>query len=167
MKKVILLLLLTLFSCSNKNNFWNNKSEVFGNWIKLERDNKGYLIYNPCNGNNNFININNDFAIFNLSQELPDTLKVNDIKVSNSLREIVFSTTHEFYNINSSLKIIDFDKKLYLLKWKLITKSNNNIQREGKMMVTKSNYSKSFRLINNPCNKEKTTELKFLPIEYE
>ncbi|WP_229669566.1 hypothetical protein, partial [Yeosuana aromativorans] len=170
MKKTIsiIIFLILIFSCSRKtNNNWNKNSELFGTWVKLERDSKGYLIYDPCNGINKSVTINKDIAIYDLSQETPDTLKIDSIKILNSSNEIEFSGTQEFYSMKSLIKVIDFDKKLYLLKWELTPKNNPNYPRKGKMMMTKKDFEKDFRFIDNPCDYDRVAEKEFLPIEYD
>ncbi|WP_334058385.1 hypothetical protein [Polaribacter sp. P097] len=170
MKKIasITLILIILFSCSNKtDNVWKEKSEVLGTWIKLERDDKGYLIYDFCEGNNNFIGITKNNIIYNLSQESPDTLKIDFIKILKTKNEIEFSGSHEFYSIKSILKIIDSKNNLYLLKWELQPKSSSEKLRKGKMMITRKDHEKYFRFIDNPCDNVKIPEKEFLPVEYE
>ena len=157
-----------MFSCSRKiDNNWNENSELFGTWVKLERDDKGYLIYDPCDGINKSITLNKDIVIYDLSQETPDTLKIDSIKILKTLNQIEFSGTHEFYSIKSIMKIIDFDKKLYLLKWQLTPKNNTEDIRKGKMMMTRKYFEKDFRFIDNPCDYARVAEKEFLPIEYD
>ena len=164
----IIIILIIIFSCSRKtDNNWKENSELFGTWINLERDDKGYLIYGPCDGNNNFIILTKDNVIYDLGHESPDTLKVDSIRILKTTNEIEFSSTHDFYSIKSILKIIDFDKKLYLLKWELTPKNNKNDLRKGKMMMTRKEYEKDFRFIDNPCDYGKIHEKEFLPIEYD
>lgn len=170
MKKIasITLILIIIFSCSNKTvNVWKEKSELLGTWIKLERDNKGYLIYDPCDGNNNFIGITKNNIIYDLSHESPDTLKIDFIKILKTKNEIEFSGTQKFYSIKSILKIIDSKNKLYLLKWELKPKNSSENLRKGKMMITRKGNEKYFRFIDNPCDNEKIPEKEFLPVEYE
>jgi len=170
MKKIttIIILLIFIVSCSKKtNNNWEKKSELFGIWINLERDGKGYLVYDPCDGNNNFVTINKNFVIYDLGQESPDTLKIDSIKILESLNEIEFSATHEFYSIKSIMKVIDIENKLYLFKWELTPKNSQGILRRGKMMMTRKNYEKHFRFVDNPCDNEKIPEKVFLPIGYD
>ena len=163
-----IIILIFIFSFTRKpGNEWKNKSEIIGTWVNLERDDKGYLIYDPCDGNNNYITITENNAIYDLGHEGPDTLKINSVKILSTSNEIEFLSTHEFYTIKSIMKIIDFDKKLYLLKWELSPKNSPNDLRKGKMMMTRKKYEKDFRFIDNPCDYGKIPEKIFLPIEYD
>ena len=70
-KKIITLiaLILIIFSCSDKtDNIWEETSQLSVTWIKLERGNKGYMIYDPCDGNNSFFDITKNDIIYDLSQ---------------------------------------------------------------------------------------------------
>ena len=171
MKKTtsIIIFLIIIFSCSRKiDNSWAENSELFGTWVNLERDDKGYLIYEPCDGGyTNIIDINNDIVIYDLGHESPDTLIIDEVKILESSNQIEFLATHELYHMRSIMKIIDFDKKLYLWKWELSPISSPNNKRKGKMMMTRKDFEKDFRFIDNPCDNERVPEKVFLPIEYD
>jgi hypothetical protein len=124
------------------------------------------LIYKPCNGNNNSVIINKNSVIYDLGQESPDTLRIDSIKILKSLNEIEFSGTNEFYSIKSIMRIIDVEKKLYLLNWELKPKYSSEKKRNGKMMMTRKGNEKDFRLIVNACDNGRKPEKKFLSIEY-
>ena len=170
MKKItsIIIILIITFSCSRKiDNNWKENSELFGTWVNLERDNEGYLIYDPCDGNNNFVTITKDNVIYDIGHEGPDTLKFKYIKILKTSNEIEFLGTLKYSSTKSTMKIIDFDKKLYLLKWELKLKNYPDEIRKGKMMMTRKEYEKDFRFIDNPCDYERIPEKEFLPIEYD
>jgi len=163
----IIIILIIVVSCSKKTNKnWKENSKLFGEWSNLERDNNGYLIYKPCNGNNNSVIINKNSVIYDLGHESPDTLKIDSIKILKSLNEIEFSGTNEFYSIKSIMRIIDIEKKLYLLNWELKPKNSSQKKRNGKMMMTRKGNEKDFRLIVNACDNERKPEKEFLLIEY-
>jgi len=158
---------ILLFSCINNENKWKNESELIGNWINIERDDKGYLIYDPCDGNTNFIDISKEYVIYDLGHEGPDTLKIEKVDILTSTDKIEFIATNEFYSIKSILKKIDSKEKLFLLKWKLTPVIDKGNERNGKMMMTRMKFEKDFRFIDNPCDSGKIPEKKFLPIEYD
>jgi hypothetical protein len=169
MKQLIAIILLVLIcACSNKpSQSRDSHSELLTTWVKLERDTEGYLIYDPCNGTTTSITIAPNTAIFDLSQETPDTLKIASINILNATNTIQFIASRDNYSVNAVLKSIDLDQKLWLLKWELTPKYQPNNIRKGKMMVTKREFVKDFRFVDQPCDHERVAEKEFLPIEFD
>ncbi len=168
MKKIAFLIILPLlFSCLNeKKSFWKDTSELQGTWVNLERDQNGYLIYNPCDsGYKSSIVVDKGEIIIRMGHEGADTLKISSVEILNSLNEIEIFGNHEYYSIKSTLKIIDFEKKLYLFKWEIKPSGSMEI-RNGKMMMTRKEFESDFRFIDNPCDSGRVPEKKFLPVEY-
>ena len=169
MKQPIAIILLVLIcACSKKSSHSRDShSELLTTWVKLERDTTGYLIYEPCNGATTSVTMVNDTAIFDLSQETPDTLTIESVNLLNSTNTIQFLAMRDNYSVNVVLKGIDVDRKLWLLKWELTPKYEPYNIRNGKMMVTKKEFVKDFRFVDRPCDFERVVEREFLPIEFD
>lgn len=143
-------------------------NDLNGKWIKIERDSSGYLVYEPCDkGSKWSVEIIKDEIIYDLSQETPDTLTLLDLNILTPKNQFEIIGQNMYYTMTSVITIIDLEKRLYLLKWRL-SPHNDQIQpRTGKMMMTKKENESDFRLIENNCDSVKIMEQEFLPILYD
>lgn len=167
-KNAFLLTLIVFVSCFNKKpNYWNDANELHGTWANLERDSSGYLIYEPCDGGfSSSVTISEKQIIYQIGHEDPDTLKIESVKILDSLNEIEVTGQNEYYTIKSLMKIIDIHEKLYLWTWELYPKTGSKELSNGKRMMTREEFRNGFRFIDNPCDTGRVPETKFLPIEY-
>ena len=135
---------------------WKSLNAIQKEWIKIEKDENGFLIYEPCDGN------------------------TETIKFENGNIEINWRIESEKYNYekftriagNSSFRLdangIE-NKKSFEIKAKIVDYRNGIVLWEFNgqkwFMTPKENY-KSFRIVKNNCETEKKKELEFLDIEY-
>lgn len=125
-------------------------------WIRVEKDEKGYLIYEPCDGdtpiidfakNKNLVEIN-----YNVESENIDYEYISYIQNDNNL----------FINLSKDKKEIkSFRIKEYDAKNQLVT-----IEFDGvKWLMTPYENKNTFRKLENICKDHKVSELEFLPID--
>lgn len=134
---------------------WKNLSAIQKEWIKVEKDKDGYLIYEPCDGNTETIKFENGTININwrIEGEKYSYEKFTRITGNNSFRLDAYGIENKkSFEINA--KIVDSKNGIVLwefdgVKW---------------LMTPKENY-KSFRIVKNNCETEKKPELEFLPID--
>ncbi len=144
---------------------WNNLSEVSKDWIQLERDTDGYLIYDPCDGDTPRLKI--DSGRIDLYFRLDDPYKFGIDKYTRTLNSkglMVFGIG-KFGTVTANAKIVDPKNKLVLWTFEINDKQLGNS--EFKWVMTPKSYEKEFRHVDNPCPTEKISEKVFLPIEFK
>ena len=169
MKKelLIILTLLGIFhSCANRNtnsipeSEWRSLSDLNGEWIELERDHKGYFIYNPCDGETPKIFIKNDSIVLKYQIEAPSKLEIEKYSVTPD--SIILKTASENLKADFIFKIVEPNANYILFKWDYPKYKNR-----GKKIITRSDLGKKFRTVNNPCDNEKVPDQIFLPVEFD
>jgi len=133
---------------------WANK-DVPQQWIEIKKDSKGYLIYQPCDGNTFFIDwrtqpeiveirhqIESDFIKYDIREDINSTNKffIEFSKDKNKILQIEATG----YDLNNQIALFKIDNQSYLM--------------------TPIENKDSFRKIENKCDKERMSELEFLPI---
>ena len=134
---------------------WKSLTAIQKEWIKVEKDIDGYLIYEPCVGDTETIkfehgNININWRI---EREKYSYEKFTRITGNNSFRLDAYGIENK-KNFKIKATIIDHINGIVL--WEF-----DSVQW---LMTPKENY-KSFKIVKNNCDTEKKTELEFLPIE--
>ena len=167
MKKELIILLTLIgvfYSCANSNTIpeseWRNVSDLNGEWTELERDQKGYFIYNPCDGETPKISITNDSIVLKHQIETPTELRIEKYSVTPD--SIILKTSSEYLNAELIFKIVERNANYILFKWYYPEYKNR-----GKQIITRSNLAQNFRTVNNPCDNEKVPDQEFLPIEFD
>lgn len=124
-------------------------------WIEIKKDEKGYLIYQPCDGNTmtidfkkkiNFLEIRNPIETQNIEYDIREDINSDNkffISFSKNKKQILEIEANE-YDAMNQIALLKIDNSYYLM----------------------SPYENkdSFRKIENKCEKEKVDELEFLPI---
>lgn len=135
---------------------WKSLNAIQKEWIKVEKDKEGYLIYEPCDGNTETIKIEGARLTINWRIENPQKLELE--KFTRLTKNDAFrADAHDYENkkeFEIKAKIVDYQNGIVLwefddIKW---------------LMTPKENYT-SFRIVKNNCKTEKKKELEFLPIE--
>ena len=132
---------------------WSSLKAIQHDWIKIEKDEKGYLIYDPCDGGTPTIHLENGQITINwqLEGESYSYEKFTRIKGNNAFRLTAYreSGTFDVY-----CKI--YDAKNGIVCWEF----------EGqKWYMTTLENAKAFRTVHNNCPYEKKRELEFEPFE--
>lgn len=138
------------------NQKWNSLAEIQKEWIKVEKDNKGYLIYEPCDGRIPTIKF----------------LKNSEIEIDYGIDEPITYGYDKFTRFigNSSFMLGIFNnnkKQPQEFTCKIIDSKNGIVLWEFdgfKWMMTPKQNDKYFRKIINECY-EKTGELEFETIK--
>lgn len=133
---------------------WKSLVAIQKDWIKVERDQKGYLIYQPCDGKTETIQLNGGRLTINWRIEDAQQFeleKFTRLIGNDAFRADAYDSKNKVgFEIN--VAIIDYKNGIVL--WEF----NGNKW----LMTPKQNY-KSFRIIKNNCKNEKKKELDFLP----
>lgn len=123
-------------------------------WIEIKKDEKGYLIYQPCEGNTVTIDFNANSGI-----EIINQLEIK--KIEYDIRDEINSDAKFFINFSKNKKQVfeieatEYDSKNQIALFKI----ENHY-----FLMTPFENKDSFRKIQNMCVKEKVDELEFLPI---
>ena len=135
-------------------NLWVDLNSVPREWVKIERDENGYLIYDPCDGSTPSIKVHNEYLTvsYGLKTETFRYGKFKTIVENKSFRIEAYDTRYNIWFIIKA-KIIDDEKGIVLctfdgMKWLIIPVENID----------------GFRKIKNDCLTEKKPELTFLPV---
>ena len=134
---------------------WKSLSAIQQEWIKVEKDNHGYLIYEPCDGSTETIKFEKGFLMINgrIEGDRYYYEKFTLINGNSSFR-LDASNLESKEGFEIKAKIVDYKNGIVL--WEL---------NEEKWLMTPKENFKSFRIIKNNCKTEKKPELQFLPIE--
>lgn len=141
---------------------WKSINTIQKDWIEVKKDEKGYLIYEPCDGYTRRITLKNDNLYIQWQMEPEYKFYINkSIKL----------TGNESFRLNAyeensqtefpiSAKIIDSENGLVLWEFK------NGMEKE-KWLMTPSENAVNFRKIKNNCPDYKRRELKFIELNNE
>ena len=134
---------------------WKSLNSIQSNWIKVEQDEKGYLIYDPCDGSTPTIKFDNGYIIINssLESEKFSFEKLTRITGNKSFRLDSYNKENKTW-FEIKAKIIDNKKGIVLWEFSGI-----------KWLMTPIENKEKFRQIKNNCIRKKRSELKFFPIK--
>lgn len=133
---------------------WARK-DIPQKWIEIKKDEKGYLIYQPCDGNTitvdfkkkiNLLEIRNQIETKNIEYDIREDINSDNkffISFSKNKKQILEIEGNEYDAINQ-IALLKIDNNYYLM--------------------TPYENKNSFRKIENKCEREKVNELEFLPI---
>lgn len=165
---VLLIIIISTISCiSNAENGsstkipenWESINDLQGEWVNIERDSTGYLLYEPCDGQTPGIVVSNDSLILRHQLEEPTALPIEKVSISGD--SITINTSSNILTAEFIFKLVEPNAEHILLKWKYMDGSR------GKQVITKKELAKNLRKVENPCEKEKVPEYQFLPVEYD
>lgn len=134
------------------------RGKIATKWIRVEKDKKGYLIYEPCDGNTPSIDFTKNKNLveinYNLESENIDYEYITYIQNDNNL---FIDISKNKKNIKS-FRIKEFDSKNQLV----------TIEFDGiKWLMTPFENIDCFRKLENVCKDHKVSELEFSPIDIE
>lgn len=135
---------------------WKSLDAIQKEWIKVEKDKDGYLIYQPCDGATEKLKLDNGHLTINWRFEDDQTFELE--KFTRLTKNDAFRA--DCYDVENRIgfeikaKIVDYKNGIVL--WEF----NGN-----KWLMTPKENFKSFRIINNNCETGKEKELEFLPID--
>ncbi len=136
---------------------WNSLNAIQKDWIKVEKDKNGYLIYQPCDGETE--TIQNEGAQLTINWRIENSQKFELEKFTRLTENNAFrADAYDIKNkIGFEIKAKIIDNKNGIVLWEF----NGN-----KWLMTPKENFKSFRIVKNNCKTEMRKELDFLPIEY-
>ena len=134
---------------------WKSLDAIQKDWIKVEKDKDGYLIYQPCDGETETLKLDGRLT---LNWRFEDTQTFELEKFTRLTKNDAFrADCYDVENrIGFEIKVKIVDNKNGIALWEI----NGN-----KWLMTPKENIKSFRIIKNNCETEKKKELDFLPIE--
>lgn len=135
---------------------WKSLKAIQKDWIKVEKDKDGYLIYQPCDGETETIKLEGARLTINWRFEdaqIFELEKFTRLAKNDAFRADCYDVKNKI-GFETKAKIVDYKNGIAL--WEI----NGNRW----LMTPKENF-KSFRIIKNNCETEKKKELDFLPIE--
>jgi hypothetical protein len=135
---------------------WKSLKAIQRDWIKVEKDKDGYLIYQPCDGETETVKLEGTRLTIKWRFEETQVFeleKFTRLTKNNAFRADAQDVVNKI-GIEIKAKIVDYKNGIVL--WEF----NDN-----KWLMTPKNNLKSFRIIKNNCVTEKKKELEFLPIE--
>ena len=164
---LVLLILVFISSCKTHNESnpfpvalkdeWTSIDDLIGIWTELQRDNKGYLHYIPCDGETPGIEITKDSVLLIPQLENPIAFRIDQFSIERDSLSITASSKE--LNAVLTFKVVDPKEQQLLLKW-YFPKSQNR----GKQILTRNQLLVNYRSVDNTCVTEKRPELQFLPI---
>lgn len=134
---------------------WKSLNVIQKEWIKVERDEKGYLIYDPCDGATPTIKLEKGYLVINsgFESEKFSYEKFTRLTDNNAFRlDVGNPETKTSFEVKA--KIIDYKNGIVLWEFSSV-----------RWLMTPAENKNSFRNIQNNCPKGKKKELKFLPIK--
>jgi hypothetical protein len=134
---------------------WKSLDAIQKDWIKVEKDKDGYLIYQPCDGKTETVKLDGRLTI-NWRIEEPQKFELEKFTRLTENKEFRADAYDIENKIGFEIKARIVDYKNGIVLWEF-----NGIKW---LMTPKENF-KSFRIIKNNCETEKRKELEFLPIE--
>ena len=135
---------------------WKSLNAIQKDWIKVEMDKDGYLIYQPCDGKTETIKLEGACLRINWKIENPqkfDLEKFTRLTENNAFRADGYDSENKM-GFEIKARIVDYKNGIVL--WEF----NGNRW----LMTPKENF-KTFRIVKNNCKSEKKKELDFFPIE--
>ncbi|MCG2611420.1 hypothetical protein LZZ90_07865 [Flavobacterium sp. SM15] len=163
----VLICFLSQFGFSqNKLESWKDFQTFEKQWIRLERDNQGYLLYQPCEGSINRIDIQQRRIGIYWTLESPDFFEIEKASLNKEGNLFTFSFRGSGNSKGTAeAKIVDKIQGLVLWKFNFIF--NNSVSSEIIWVMTPKIYANEFRFVDNPCPDGKIKEKEFLPIEFK
>lgn len=166
---LILILIGVIYSCETNPNTntaeyipkkqWNSLNDLNGNWVEIERDKKGYFLYDPCDGKTPEIIIDNYSILLKHQIEEPTRFVITEYNITNN--SIIINGKFETLEAEFIFKIVNQKQSLILFKWNYPMFKN-----QGKKVITKLQLAKKLRVVEDPCDIEKVPEQDFLPVEF-
>ncbi|HNP33592.1 MAG TPA: hypothetical protein PKN96_09890 [Flavobacterium sp.] len=134
---------------------WKKLETIQKEWIKVEQDENGYLIYDPCDGATPTIKFDNGFIVLNsgLESEKFSYEKFTRLTGNNAFRLNAYNKESKTW-FEIKARIIDNKKGIVLWEFSGV-----------KWLMTPMEKKDNFRQIKNNCPKGKRKELKFLPVK--
>ena len=134
---------------------WKSRKFIQNKWIHIEKDAKGYLFYDPCDGDAEQIILNNNNIKFFWRHEEPQKFKISNFKFDKENKAFSFVAYDKIdkITVNVSAKIVDELKGVVL--WKI---------NDFKWLMTPLKNIKNYRKITNVCEDYRIKELEFLPL---
>lgn len=145
---------------------WTNISDVNDSWISLERDDKGYLIYKPCNGSTPRIVIDSGVIAIHWQLDAPDKFRIEKFTAVKDPQGILFSGYNHEIQAQFMAEVVNPQSKLVLWTWTTYWDKAPGEKGEYKWLTTPAKFEKEFRVVDNPCPTEMKVEKQFLPIEF-
>lgn len=151
---------------------WSNFNDFPKDWVMLERDSLGYLVYYPCDGSTPQIKINKDTLTIQWQNEEQKTLIEKFTRVTDDKffikcwGTIAGEDLLELPTINFEVRVVDRKRKLVHWKWVRDFKPPVYIRDSTSWIMTPIDFIDDFRKVDNPCETMKKPEKEFLPIEY-
>lgn len=133
---------------------WKSLKAIQKQWIKVEKDTDGYLIYDPCDGSTATIEFVKTGIFINWGIEGQNYYidKFTRLTGNKAFRMDAGNTVKGF---EIKARIVDSENGIVLWEFDGV-----------KWLMTPKENQKYFRIIKNNCISEKRAELEFLPIEY-
>lgn len=153
MKKIFLLLIITILSsCKESNEEIKQKSFDINtlpkDWVKLTKKNKKFIVFNSCDSGNLLLNISkkgNNFEILLHGQQEDASFKILETK---QLKDTVFITTKSIdSNKKQSFKFFWTNKQKGVGRW--ITKFPNGFVSD--FIFVTNDKQNNFETMNQPC----------------
>ena len=137
---------------------WKSLGSIQQNWIKVEKDEKGYLIYDPCDGETPTIKLNKGYLHVKPQIEPETVFTINKFTRAKNNKGLIIDVyagnDEEIPSVYA--EIIDSQNGLVL--WKI---------GDEKLIMTPLENSVNFRKIKNNCPDYKRSELEFINQNYE
>ena len=136
---------------------WESLNAIQKDWIEVKKDEKGYLIYDPCDGYTRRITFKNGYLYIQWQMEPEYKFYIDKFTRMTDNKSFRIDAYEE--NTQSgfpiSAKIIDDENGLVL--WEF----GNEMEKE-KWLMTPFENAENFRTIKNNCPDYKREELKFI-----
>lgn len=145
---------------------WNGLDLSKQSWIHLQRDEKGYLIYKPCQEEIGQIEILEKEIIFQWINDDPDYFDIGELITDESNNTFTVSFSGSFGKKGKAVvKAIDKTRGLYY--WKIMfDNASDKPASEIKWVTTLKNHKKNFRFVTQSCSDKTQKEKTFLPVEF-
>jgi hypothetical protein len=154
-KLLALLFLTTMSLISFGQAKWKSLNDIPTKWIKTERDNRGYLVYDPCDGGTPRIYMDSGYITIYWQVESPSRYAMNKFTRLEGNKAFYISASDKKGNITFTAEIKN--GKQHLVLWSF---------GDYKWVMTPLKFKSKFRQVNNPCATEKKPEKEFLKVEF-
>jgi hypothetical protein len=134
---------------------WISLKAIQNEWIKVEIDKDGYLIYQPCDGSTATIKFEKGEILINWGIEVQNYYIEKFTRIIGNTSFRLDASVNGQKSFEIKVRIVDYINGIVV--WEF--------NGEKWLMTPKENY-KYFRIIKNNCITEKRPELSFLPIEF-
>ena len=131
---------------------WKNLGSIQQNWIKVEKDKEGYLIYEPCDGETPTIKLDKGYLLVKPQIEPEAVFVINEFKrTKNNTGLLIYVYPGNTKEISFAYAEI-IEPKNGLVLWEIGGE---------KLLMTPIENAVNFRKIKNNCPDYKRGELKF------